>query len=249
MTVTQEVDELRRREVETYFRVVAERGVEVGVDAFAFHNLGVYDVADFETLSDVLVGADAGASYAFLGRDADEQAGVVEAMAAAGHDVVLHGHRHVACADLPASLARENVHRGLAAIEAASGVTPGGFFAPLQEMNAETVEALSAAGIGWAVGRTDVAVPDDLTVVEPEPLVDIELLMGGTDPADAFDELSGRAEAGGVFLMHPNLIEYFDATSEFEAWIDEHRPRPVSEWLEAGGVGLLVDAVRPLRIE
>lgn len=243
------VDELRKREVATYFRVVAERGGDAGVDAFAFHNLGVYDAADFETLTDVLAGADAGASFAFLGRDADEQAGIVESIDAAGHDVVLHGHRHVACSNLPHSLARKNVDGGLAAIEAASGVSPVGFFAPLQSMNAETVDVLSAAGLGWAVGRTDAAVPDGLTVVEPEPLVDLELLMGGTDPDDAFERLSERAETGGVFLMHPNLIEYFDATRAFEAWIDEHRPRPVSEWIEEGGVGLLVDAVRPLRIE
>lgn len=243
------VSELRQREVETYFRVVAERGADVGVAAFAFHNLGVYEAADFEKLSDVLCGAGAGASFAFLGRDADRQAGVVESIDAAGHDVVLHGHRHVACRDLSAPLARENVDSGIAAIEAASGVTPSGFFAPLLSMNGATMEALSAAGVDWAVGTAEAAVPHGLAVVEPEPLVDLELLMGGTDPVVAFERLSERAETGGVFLMHPNLIEHFDATGYFEAWIDEHRPRPVGEWIEAGGVGLLIDAVRPLKIE
>jgi peptidoglycan/xylan/chitin deacetylase (PgdA/CDA1 family) len=243
------VSELRQREAEAYFRMVAARGPDADVPGYAFHNLGVYDEGDFETLSDVLVGADAGASFAFLGRDADEQAGVVESMDAAGHDVVLHGHRHVACADLPASLARDNVERGLAAVEAASGVTPAGFFAPLQTMNAETMDALVDAGFGWAVGHAEVAVPDGLTVVEIEPLVDFELLTDGTDPAEAFDALGTRAEEGGVFLVHPNVVEFYDGTAELEAWIDEHRPRPVSEWIEEGGVGLLVDAVRPLRIE
>ena len=245
----QTVHELRRREVETYFRVVAERGADAGVDAFAFHNLGVYDEADFAALSDALVGAGAGASFAFLGRDADEQADAIETIDEAGHDVVLHGQRHVGCADLPRSLARENVDRGLGAIEAASGVAPSGFFAPLQSMNAATMEALVEAGVAWAVGRAEVAAPDGLTVVEPEPLVDLELLIDGVDPAAAFERLSERAKSGGVFLMHPNLIEYFDATPEFEAWIDEHRPRPVSEWIEGAEVGVLIDAVRPLKIE
>lgn len=248
-TGTHPVSESRQREVETYFRVVAERGAETGVDAFAFHNLGVYEASDFAKLSDVLSGADAGASFAFLGRDADQQASVVESIDAAGHDVVLHGHRHAAGGDLPASLARENVDRGTAAIEAASGVTPSGFFAPLLTMNAETMAALVDAGFEWAVGRATVGAPDGLTVVEPEPLVDLQLLMDGTDPTDAFERLSERAETGGVFLMHPNLIEYVDATAYFESWIDEHRPRPVGEWIEDGGVGLLVDAVRPPKIE
>ena len=243
------VAELRQRETETYLRVVAERGPDADVAGFAFHNLGVYDEADFATLSDVLVGADAGASFAFLGRDADEQAGIVESVRADGHDVVLHGQRHVACHDLPRSLARENVDRGLAAIEATSGVTPSGFFAPLQTMNAETLEALADAGFEWAAGHADVAVPDGLELVEIEPLVDFELLTGGTDPDEAFDALTERAETGGVFLMHPNVIEFYDATPAFEAWIDEHRPKPVNRWIEEGGVGLLVDAVRPLRIE
>ena len=243
------VSELRQRETETYLRVVAERGPDADVAGFAFHNLGVYDEADFATLSDVLAGADAGASFAFLGRDADEQAEIVEAIDADGHDVVLHGHRHVACGDLPRSVARENVEGGLAAIEAASGVSPSGFFAPLQTMNAGTLGALDDAGFEWAVGHADVAVPRDLTVVEVEPLVDFELLTDDIDPEEAFAALTARAEEGGVFLMHPNVIEFYDATPAFEAWIDEHRPKPVSEWIEEGGVGLLVDAVRPLRIE
>ena len=245
----QEVSELRRREAEAYFRMVAQRGPDADVPGYAFHNLGVYDAGDFATLSDVLAGADAGASFVFLGRDADEQAGIVESIDAAGHDVVLHGHRHVACGDLPPSLARENVDRGLAAIEAASGVEPTGFFAPLQSMNAATMEAIAEAGIDWAVGHAEVAPPGELTVVEIEPLVDFELLTDGTDPADAFDALSERAEEGGVFLVHPNVVDFYDGTPELEAWIDEHRPRPVSEWIEVGGVGLVVDAVRPLRIE
>ena len=61
--------------------------------------------------------------------------------------------------------------------------------------------------------------------------------------------LTDRAATGGVFLMHPNLIEHFGATDAFHAWIDEFQPTTVSGWVEDGGVGLLVDAVRPLKIE
>jgi len=245
----QPVPELRRREVETYFEVVAERGLDVGVDAFAFHNLGVFDDSDFAILVDVLDGADATASFAFLGRDADEQAGSIEHVDAAGHEVVLHGQRHVACGDLPESLARENVEVGVTSLEAASGVRPTAFFAPLLSMNDATMDALVEAGIERAVGVAETVVPDGLVEVEPEPLVDLELLMAGHSPSETFDALAERAATGGVFLMHPNLVEHFDATDEFHAWIDEFRPVSVGEWVEEGGVGLLVDAVRPLKIE
>lgn len=244
-----EVDPLRQREVETYFEVVAERGADVGVEAFASHNLGVFAGSDFAALSDALRGADASAAFAFLGRDADEQAEVIAAVDDAGHEIVLHGQRHVACGDLPERLARENVETGLASIEAASGVRPSTFFAPLGAMNAATLEALVDAGIDRAVGRAETVPPADLTVIEPAPVVDLELLMGGHSPDEAFERLSSQAEAGGVFLMHPNLIEHFGATDQFRDWIDAFRPTGVAEWIETGGVGLLVDAVRPLRIE
>lgn len=245
----QPVPELRRREVETYLEVVAERGADVGVEAFAFHNLGIYDQTDFAGLVDVLDGSDATASFALLGRDAEEQAGSIELVDAAAHEVVLHGQRHVACGNLPESLARENVEAGLASIEAASGVRPTTFFAPLLAMNPATMDALVDAGVERAVGRADAAVPAGLTVVEPEPLVDLELLMTGDSPAETFDALGERAETGGLFLVHPNLLEHFGATDEFHAWIDQFHPVSVREWVGSGGVGLLVDAVRPLRIE
>jgi len=245
----QPVPELRRREVETYLEVVAERGADVGVEAFAFHNLGVFDAADYATLVDALDAAEATASFAFLGRDADQRAASIERVAASGHEVVLHGQRHVACGDLPASLARENVESGIASVEAATGVRPTTFFAPLLSMNAATMGALVDAGVERAVGRAETAAPDGLTVVEPEPLVDLELLMAGHSPDETFDALAERAATGGVFLMHPNLIEHFEATDAFHAWIDEFEPASVGEWVEEGGVGLLVDAVRPLKIE
>jgi len=242
------VPELRQREVETYLRVVAERGTEVGVEAFAFHNLGVFDGGDFAHLLDLLAAADASASFAFLGRDADEQATTVELVDAAGHEVVLHGQRHVACADLPESLARVNVERGLAAIEAASGVRPRAFFAPLLSTNGATLAALADNGVEWTLGRTDAVVPDGLVVVEPEPVVDLELLMAGHSPAETFDVITERAESGGAFLVHPNLLDYFEATDAFVDWVERFRPVSVGRWLETGGVGLVVDAVRPLAI-
>lgn len=244
-----DVHPLRQHEAETYFEVVAERGADLGVEAFSFHNLGVFDGSDFATLSDVLQGSDASASFAFLGRDADEQAEVIGALDDAGHEVVLHGQRHVACGSLPERLAHENVDTGLASLEAASGVRPTTFFAPLQSMNAATMTALVEAGFDRAVGQAVTEPPSELTVVEPEPVVDFELLMDGLSVDDAFERLTEQAATGGVFLFHPNLVEHFEATDAFHTWIDEFQPTTVAEWVETGGVGLLIDAVRPLKIE
>lgn len=243
------VSDLRTREAETYLAVVAERGLDVGVSGFAVHTLATYDDADFATLADVLDGAGASASFAFLGRDAEAQAETIARLDADGHEVVCHGQRHVACDDLTDALARENVEGALATIEEAAGVRPSAFFAPLLEMNATTMAVLADAGIDHAVGRAVSMPPAGLTVVEPEPLVDLELLMESHSPEETFEALGERAESGGVFLMHPTLIEHYGAAAEFEAWIDEYRPVSVGEWVEAGGVGLLVDAVRPLKIE
>lgn len=245
----QEVSELRRREVETYFSVMARGASDRKLAARSFHNLGVYDADDFADLAATLEAAGGGGSFAFLGRDAPSQAGIVESLAAAGHEIVLHGHRHVACASLPDDLVQENVSRGLAAIEDAAGVTPTGFFAPLQEMNRATLEAVSAAGLDWAFGRTDAAVPADLALVEPERPYDLQLLSEGASPEEFRETMAEQADAGGdAFLIHPNMLDYFDAIPAFEAWAREFEPVPIGEAIEGGGIGLVVDAIRPLDI-
>ena len=245
----QEVSELRRREVETYFSVMARGASDRKLAARSFHNLGVYDEDDFADLAGLLEAAGGGGSFAFLGRDAAEQATIIEDLHAAGHEIVLHGHRHVACADLPADLAEENVSRGMAAIEDGAGVTPTGFFAPLQAMNEATLEVLADAGIDWAFGRTEAEVPPDLALVEPERPYDLQLLAEGASPEEFRETMTEQAEAGGdAFLIHPNMLAYFDAIPAFEAWAREFEPVPIGEAIDGGGIGLVVDAIRPLDV-
>lgn len=245
----QDVSELRLREVRTYFDVIARGGPERRLRARSFHNLGEWEREDYERLSDTLLDAGAAGSFAFLGRDAERYAGTVESLDDAGHEVVLHGHRHVACADVDYDLAHRNLSRGLDAIEDAAGVTPRGFISPGQEVNAATLRAVEDLGVEWVLGRTDAEVPPDIDFHEPAHPYDLIVLNEGADPAEAFERIREQTEPGAALLFHPNMLEYYDALGEFEAWIAEATPVPIGELFEAGGVGLLNDAMRPLRIE
>jgi peptidoglycan/xylan/chitin deacetylase (PgdA/CDA1 family) len=245
----QDVSELRRREVETYFDVIARGGSDRLIRARSFHNLGEWRHDDYVALSDALLAADATGSFSFLGRDAERYADTLAFLDDAGHEIVLHGHRHVACADLPYDLAHENLSRGLNAIEDAGGVTPRGFIAPRQEVNAATLRAVDELGLEWALGRTDAEVPPGLDFREPAHPYDLILLNEGADPAAAFDRIRDQTEPGVALLFHPNMLEYYDGLGAFEAWFEETAPVSVGEMFEDGGVGLLNDAMRPLRVE
>jgi peptidoglycan/xylan/chitin deacetylase (PgdA/CDA1 family) len=244
-----DVSELRQREVETYFDVIARGGSERLLRARSFHNLGEWEHGDYESLSASLLDAGATSSFSFLGRDADRYAETIESLDDAGHEIVLHGHRHVACADIPYDLAHENLSRGMAAIEDAAGVTPRGFIAPRQEVNDATLRVLDELDVEWVLGRTDAEIPGGLDFLEPAHPYDLIMLNEGDDPATAFDRIRDQTEPGAALLFHPNMLEYYDALDEFEDWVAETGPVSVGTLFESGGVGLINDAMRPLRIE
>jgi peptidoglycan/xylan/chitin deacetylase (PgdA/CDA1 family) len=245
----QDVPALRRREVETYYGVIARGGSDRRLRARSFHCLGEFDDDDYERLSTALLDAGATSSFSFLGRDAERYAATIESLDAAGHEVVLHGHRHVACADLDYDLAYENLSRGLDAIEDAAGVTPRGFISPGQAVNAATLRAVEELGVEWVLGRTDATVPAGVEFHEPAHPYDLILLNEGADPAETFDRLREQTAPGVAHLVHPNMLAYYDARDEFESWLAETSPVPVGTMIAEGGVGLINDAMRPLRIE
>jgi peptidoglycan/xylan/chitin deacetylase (PgdA/CDA1 family) len=244
----QDVSELRQLEVETYFDVIARGGSERLLSARSFHNLGEWERDDYEWLSETLRDAGATSSFSFLGRDAERFAETIESLDDAGHEIVLHGHRHVACDDIDYDLAHENLSRGLNAVEDAAGVTPPGFIAPRQEVNAATLRAVAELDIEWVLGRTDAAVPDGVEFHEPEHPYDLIFLNEGADPPAAFDRIREQTRPGAALLFHPNMLEYYDALDEFEAWLADASPVSIGTLIEEGGVGLINDAMRPLRV-
>jgi peptidoglycan/xylan/chitin deacetylase (PgdA/CDA1 family) len=245
----QDVSELRRREVKTYFDVIARGGSERLLRARSFHNLGEWESGDYDRLSETLLDHGARSSFSFLGREAERFAGTVAALEDAGHEIVLHGHRHVACADVDYDVAHENLSRGMDAIEDATGVTPQGFIAPRQEVNAATLRVVEELGMEWVLGRTDAGIPAGIDFHEPAHPYDLILLNEGAEPAEAFGRIREQTEPGAALLFHPNMLEYYDALDEFEAWIADTAPVPVGTLLEDGGVAMINDAMRPLRIE
>lgn len=244
-----DISELRLREVKTYFDVIARGGSERLLRARSFHNLGEWDAADYEQLSATLLEAGATSSFSFLGREADRYAETIESLKEAGHEIVLHGHRHVACDDIGYDLAHENVSRGLRAIEDAAGLRPRGFIAPRQEINEATLSVLEEFDFEWVLGRTNAAVPAGIDFLEPEHPYDLILLNEGADPAETFDRIEDQTRPGNALLFHPNMLEYYDAFEAFEEWIDATAPVSIDRLFESGGVGTINDAMRPLPIE
>ncbi|UWG46378.1 Peptidoglycan/xylan/chitin deacetylase, PgdA/CDA1 family [Halanaeroarchaeum sp. HSR-CO] len=245
-----DVSDLRQREVETYFEVIAEKGQNDRLrTARAFHNLGEWTHDDYVRLADRLAAEGATSSFSFLGREAERFADTIAYLDDAGHEIVLHGHRHLACETIEYDLVRENLTRGYEAIEAAAGVTPEGFIAPRQTVNEATLRVVDELGLSWVLGRTDAEVPADLAFREPAHPYDLILLNEGADPKTAFERLSEQAENGAMMLFHPNMLEYYDALEEYWAWLAETGPSTVGTAFESGGVGLITDAMRPMRIE
>ena len=242
------ISELRKREVETYFDVIARGGSRRLLRARSFHNLGEWGHEDYERLSDTLLGVNSTCSFSFLGRDAQRYSETIEGLDDAGHEIVLHGYRHVACADIEYDLAHENLSRGLNTIEDAAGVAPRGFIAPRQDVNAATLDVIEELGIEWVLGRTDAEIPPEIDFLEPAHPYDLLMLNDGDEPPEAFDRISEQTRPGAALLFHPNMLQYYDALGEFGEWIADTTPVSIGTLFEEGGVGLINDAMRPLRI-
>ncbi len=116
------------REFETWLSLFTDGELPERHEWKAWFCVAEYERPDFEALSTTLDQHDSAASFAFLGRDATEQAEIVETLDTAGHEVVLHSHRHHAYSDLSYDEAHDALSTGMAAIEDAAGVTPQGFF-------------------------------------------------------------------------------------------------------------------------
>ena len=243
------VSTLRRREVKTYFDVISKGGSDRLIAARSFHNLGEWEGSDYEWLSTLLRDVTAHSSFSFLGREANRYAETIEMLDRAGHEIVLHGHRHLACDDIPYDLVHENIERGLTAIEDAAGVSPRGFIAPRQTVNGATLRVLDELDFSWVLGTTEAEIPDNLAFKEPQYPYDLLILNNGATPAETFDRLRKQTADGVAHLVHPNMVDYYDGRNELRAWIIDTQPTTISNVLSGNGIGLICDAMRPLRIE
>lgn len=244
------LSDMKLREAKAYLSFVAGADTERAIDARSYHITRHYDADDFTDLVATLERTGSTASIAFLGRDAEERAGTMSAVYDAGHEIVLHGHRHVKFGELDYDTAHSDLSQGMNAIEDAAGHAPTGFFAPFKAVSQGTLEATADLGLEWVLGQpTNGEAPDDVTLVDSVYPHDTRLLEGGTPPEETFERQREATESGATFLFHPNMLDYYGATEEWEGWLDEVGTTSVSAQLETGeGVSIVLDCLRPLKL-
>jgi peptidoglycan/xylan/chitin deacetylase (PgdA/CDA1 family) len=243
-----EADEPVLREFETWLSLFTDGEIPDKYRWRAWFCVAEYERSDFESLSETLRESDATGSFPFLGRDADEQAAIIESLDADGHEIAFHSHRHHAYGDLSYEAAHEAITTGMAAIEDATGISPDGFFVPFLGLSDGAVRAIEEVGFEWVLGRAK-RDPDGVEIVDPVTPFDTRRLEEQS-PGEAMAQLREAAEAGGApFLFHPPVVEYYEGQTDFEDWISAVSPTTVADQFAGGGTGVVLDCIRPVRIE
>jgi peptidoglycan-N-acetylglucosamine deacetylase len=88
------------------------------------------------------------ATFYVPGVTVEEDPGVFRELLAGGHELGHHGYRHLPTHALDAAGEREELERGIAALEAA-GVTPRGYRSPGWELTPVTLSLLPELGFAW----------------------------------------------------------------------------------------------------
>ncbi len=96
---------------------------------------------------EVLARAGAPATFFVIGEQVRRRPGLVAEIAAAGHGIGLHGFQHRLQARLPPAVVRDDVRRGVAAIEDAIGATPVLHRPPFGIYSPAGLAAVRAAGM------------------------------------------------------------------------------------------------------
>lgn len=95
---------------------------------------------------DMLDGAGVAGTFFVVGELGAHNPQLVAEIAARGHEVGLHGWRHVALTELTADQLRQDVRRGRAALQDAAGTDVTGFRAPLFSLVPKTAWAIDVLG-------------------------------------------------------------------------------------------------------
>jgi len=153
------------------------------------------------------------ATWFVPGHTVESFPGVCERVVAEGHAVDHHGWSHRPPGDYPDRAAeREDVERGIAAIEDLTGEPPEGYRSPAWDFSEHTLDILGEFGFDYdssAMAREfepyrlrDDAVADDGTYTSGEPTDIVELPVSWERddyPVLAFDRRRGFADEAAVF--------------------------------------------------
>lgn len=247
MTGMEPITDVRMRELEAFLSFVATAESDRAIKARSFHALRLFSEDDFRRTASILREAEATAGFAFLGRDIEEHRTSLEYLHGEGHEIVLHGDRHVRFDSISQATAHQDLSRGINAIEDATGITPAGFFAPFSRVNEDTLQAVKELGLDWVMGRTDARIPAGVSLVESVYPHDTRLLEGGMSPNNTFEELHQAAAPDRTFLFHPNMLEYYQAIDEFDDWVQEVTPVTIRDHLDGEGPGIVLDCLQPIK--
>ena len=242
-----EADTPTVREFETWLSLFTDGDLPEEDRWKAWFCVAEYELDDFEKQSAALTDNDSSGSFAFLGRDATEQAAIIESLDSDGHEIAFHSHRHHTYADLSYDDAHDAISTGIAAIEDATGITPDGFFVPFLKLSEGAVQAIEDVGFDWVLGSAE-RESDSVDIRPPVTPFDIALLPDHP-PEDVMAQLREDADGDRPFLFHPPVVEYHDGLDAFEQWIADVGPVSVAEQFENGGTGVVLDCVRPVRVE
>jgi peptidoglycan/xylan/chitin deacetylase (PgdA/CDA1 family) len=96
---------------------------------------------------EVLARAGARATFFVIGEQVERRPALVRELVAAGHGVALHGYRHRLQLRMPPALVRDDLERGIAAIENAISARPGFHRPPYGIYSPAGLQAARAAGL------------------------------------------------------------------------------------------------------
>jgi peptidoglycan-N-acetylglucosamine deacetylase len=142
------------------------------------------------------------------GAVAERDAGLVREIAAAGHEVGHHGHRHLPAHTLDADAQREEIERGLAALQDCLGMRVSGYRSPAWELTPITLALLGEHGFTHDSSLMGDDRPHRLHAGE-RTLAELPVHWS----LDDVPYLAWAPETGG-HLGHPDAL--------LAAWIAEH---------------------------
>jgi len=240
---------MRQREADAWLEFIADADTERALRARIFQTVFEYTLEDVREVCDLFSDADASAGFAFLGADVGDHADSISHVHDSEHEVVYHGHRHGRFGDLGFETAREEIGTGKDAIDDVTGDEGRGIYMPNLSASEGTLEAAADLGLDWLIGQTDSPAPDGLRILElTDPYTETGILEGGATPDETFERLRESAVPGKTYVFHPPHAEYYDAMGEFEAWVQDVQPVSPSQQVDDGGVGVVLDCTRPLKL-
>lgn len=243
------VPKARQREADAWLEFIADADTEQGLRARIFQTVFEYTVEDLRSVCDLFTDAGATAGFAFLGHDVHDHRESIEHVGDSEHEIVYHGHRHGRFGDVDYDTAHSEIETGKQAIDEATGAEHRGIYVPNLSAGEETLQAAADLGLDYLVGTTASEPPAALTVSElTDPYTATGILEGGASPGGTFDELQDAVEEGKTYVFHPPHLENYGAMDEFEAFVRGVQPVSPATQLDEGGVGVVLDCTRPLKL-